>query len=397
MKDKAFQLFFSFYLFWYSACASVFYFTGIEMDGIVLRIILVSIFSISVYFYFSYERKSVEYYLLFGLFLFGASYYVTHTFYDNIRPRLYSEHIGHLLRWGADSVSACLLGMTLMKQKRFDVLNKYVPLLCLIITPILVSMVIANSTKMSQYSLTNGLNYQLLAYYLALLFGYTSYFVFVNTSSSKCVKILLLILLPVQAVTCLMSGGRGGVVLLSFYILFVIILMWQQERLSKIQLISIIFIAIVVFIVVANMFDLSNASGFARSSKLIHDDDRINMWIGIWKYVEANNYVGYGLGSDFIIIHGYSHNFLLDFIIETGVLGTIILCIVFFKMYRAVFRNVFTNDVFIIISIVGIYGLIMNSFSGYWISTYAHWMILGVASTYKYHLEYADDETPIQK
>lgn len=397
MKDKAFQLFFSFYLFWYSACASVFYFTGIEMDGIVLRIILVSIFSISVYFYFSYERKSVEYYLLFGLFLFGASYYVTHTFYDNIRPRLYSEHIGHLLRWGADSVSACLLGMTLIKQKRFDYLYKYVPLLCLTITPILVSMVIANSTKLSQYSLTNGLNYQLLAYYLALLFGYTSYFVFVNTSSSKCVKILLLILLPVQAVTCLMSGGRGGVVLLSFYILFVIILMWLQERLSKIQLISIIFIAIVVFIVVSNIFDLSNASGFTRSSKLIHDDDRINMWIKLWKYVEANNYVGYGLGSDFIIIHGYSHNFLLDFMIETGVLGTIILCIVFFKMYMAIFRNVFTNDVFIILSIVGIYGLVMNSFSGYWISTYAHWMILGVASTYKYHLEYADDETSNQK
>lgn len=391
MKDKLFQLFFSVYLFWYSACASIFYFTGIEFDGIVLRIILISIFSISVYFYLSYDRTQVEYYLLFGLFLFGASYYLTHTFYVNIRPRLYSEHIGHLLRWGADSVSACLIGMTLMKQKQFDVVYKYIPLLCIIITPILVSMVIANSVKLSQYSLTNGLNYQLLAYYLALLFGYTSFFTFLGDySSSKCIKILLLILLPIQAVTCLMSGGRGGVVLLSAYIIFVVILMWQQEKLSKIQLISIIFTAIIIFIVVANIFDLSNASGFARSSKLLHDDDRLNMWIKLWKYVEANNYVGYGLGSDFLVTRGYTHNFFLDFMIETGIMGTIILCIIFFKMYRSVFRNVFTNDIFIIICIVGIYGLVMNSFSGYWISTYSHWMILGVACTYKYHLEYQE-------
>ena len=62
-------------------------------------------------------------------------------------------------------------------------------------------------------------------------------------------------------------------------------------------------------------------------------------------------------------------------------------------MYRAVFRNVFTNEIFIIICIVGIYGLVMNSFSGYWISTYSHWMILGVACTYKYHLEYEEEQT----
>lgn len=394
MKDKLFQLFFSFYLFWYAIVTSIFFLGKIEMEGVYFKGVIVSIFALSIVFYILYKRSPIENYVIFGLILFGTSYYFTHLFYYNYPPNAYKLYIGQFLRWGTDSISACLLGMTIVKQVNYKIIHKTIPIVCILVTILLSSMVLLNAGRMAQYSLSSGMNYQILAYSLALQFGYCSYYVFMTDSiSSKMIKNILLLLLPLQLVMCMMSGGRGGVVLLIIYILFLLWTMCKSGKYSYLKVIIIIFFSFLFISLFAVLFDLENSTGFSRSSHLMHDSDRINMWVGGFPLLQKYLFNGGGLGSEFFILKGYSHNILIDFILETGILGTIILCVIFFKIYRAVFRNVFTNDIFIIISIVGIYGLVMNSFSGYWISTYAHWMILGVACTYKYHLEYEEEET----
>ena len=380
IKDKLFSLFFCFYLFWEPLTCVILGGQGLSMDGTFMRMLLVSIFVLSFVFYLLYKKDRQEIKVWGVLVVFGFLFYITRFFYSNVDEGYHGQY----LRWGSDCISACLIGMTLMKLKNYSSIYNFLPLFCIILTLFLARSVLENAMYVGQMHLENGMNYQSIAYNLALLFGLSFYYTLINKdSTSKIMRIIMMVCMPLQAVTCCMSGGRGGVVLLVIYLIAMVYMMLYFKRITKIKLVIIAILGGGIFVYVADYFHLWDSVGFIRSSGLLDDDDRFRLWRGIWHYVEDNNYIGYGLGGDYYTFGFYTHNILLDFLLETGFLGTIILTYTFVKIYKAIFNQCMNNNIFIILVIISLYGLVMNMFSGYWITTYSHWMALGVAMTYR--------------
>ncbi len=380
IKDKLFSLFFCLYLFWEPIACVIFGRNGLEMNGMFMRIFLVTIFILSILFYLIYKKTNQEIKVIGVLFFFGLMYYCTRFFYSYVSE----GYQGQFLRWGADCVSACFIGMTLMKLKSYSTIHKILPLVCIALTPFLLVSTLENAMDYGQMSVEGGLNYQTVAYCLAYLFGFSSYYVLINKDSTpKIIKILCAVCLPFQSVGCCLSGGRGGVVLLVVYL---IVLCYMLLRLKVIKMSGLVVIAtlgVCLFLLIANYLHLWDAAGFARSSNLLNDDDRFVLWRNIWHYVTDNYFMGYGLGGAYYSFGFYTHNMFLDFIIEVGILGLVFLILVFVKLYKTIFSLLSRNDIFVILAIISLFGLVMNMFSGYWITTYTHWMILGVVMTYR--------------
>ncbi len=377
IKDKLFSLFFSLYLFWHPLTCVIFEENGISMDGMFMRIILTVIFIISGLFYLVYKKTYQETKVIGVLLFFGLMFYSTRLFYS-YEPEGYQ---GQFLRWGADCISACLIGMTLMKLKSYSAIHKILPLICIVLTPFLITYTLKNA-EVWQMKIEGGLNYQEMAYTLAFLVGFSLYYLLINKGfTSKIVRILIAVCIPFQAVACIMSGGRGGVVLLVCYLFAIAYLMLHFKMIKPTMLIIIGILGICLFLVLINTLHVEDSQGFSRSSNLLNDDDRFLLWQSIWHYVVDNHFVGYGIGGAYYSFGFYTHNILLDFIIEVGALGFPILVWAFVKVYKTIFAFCAKNDIFIILVIVGLFGLVMNMFSGYWITTYAHWMALGVAMT----------------
>lgn len=380
-KDSLFSIFFCIYVYWPSLMFAVLGENGMELDGGLMRSTLTVIFAVSCLFFFLYKISKRDIKIISILVLFGILYYITQYFYSIGNVQGYQ---GQFLRWGADCVSACLIGISLMKLKSYKLVHRLMPILSIALTPLFVKSTMENAALSGQMHLEGGMNYQTVAYTLAVMFCVSLYYAIVNKEfSNKLIRIVSLLCLPFQAVACCMSGGRGGVVLLVVYIVVMLYIMQYNKIVSKKKVMFIALLGFCVFVIAANHLDLWNSAGFIRSSGLVQDQDRFDLWKGIWAYVEKNNYIGYGLGGDYFTFGFYTHNIFLDFILETGIVGSIFLISIFYNVYKTIFKKCTVNNIFILLAIIGIYGVVMNLFSGYWITTYAHWMILGASVTSK--------------
>jgi len=380
MKEKLFQIFFCVFIFWQPLLFSLLGESGTNLDGGIMRMVLVGIFVTSWMFYFSFSPRSInEKKMLLILALFGVAYYSTHYFYTNVPADALSGYHGQMLRWGADCTSACALGMTLPKVKNFNLIHKILPLESIALTPFMLNAIISSAADEGQYIVTGGLNYQLLAYYMAILFCFSLYYSFVyQKKQSIVIKAAAIVTMLVQAVACCMSGGRGGVVLLVIYVIYMSYFMLKRHIVSKGKLISVALASIIGFLIVANKLDMWSSSGFDRSSNLVNDDDRLLMWESIWHYVSDNNYMPYGLGGDYFTFGFYTHNTILDWCIELGVIGAFVMCIIYLKTYISIFRLSKYNEIFVIAMIIAINAVVMNMFSGYWITTPGMWLAFGI-------------------
>lgn len=382
MKEKLFSFFFCIYLFWGPLACAVLGQQGLSMDGGIMRMLLFIITVLSLFFYVLYGHTNKDDKVWITMAVFGLLFYSTRYLYG------YSNegYQGQFLRWGSDCVSACLIGMTLMKVKDYSYIHKILPLICIILTPFFVRNTLENAVDQGQMILDSGMSYQSVAYNLAIIFCISLYYAFINRNyTPKLVRFIMILCMPIYAVSCCMSGGRGGVVLLVVYIVLMGILMLRYRLITKTKLSFIIILGAASFLFLANHLGLWTSAGFERTSGLLSDDDRFLFWKQMWVYIVDNNFIGYGLGGDYYTYGFYTHNIFIDFLLETGILGSIILIVIFYRNYKLILQNSYSDEMFVLLLIISVYGLVMNIFSGYWITTYTHWLILGVAMTYKYN------------
>lgn len=383
MKEKLFQIFFCIFVFWQPLLYSFLGESGTDLTGGAMRIALLGIFLTSWFFYFSFSPKSKdEGKMLLILVMFGAAYYSTRFFYTDVQAGTLNYYNGQMLRWGSDCTSACALGMTLPKLKNYNLIHKILPLESIALTPFMLNAILAGGTDAGQYAAGGGFNYQTLAYYMAILFCFSLFYSFVYQKKQHIiVKTAAIVTMLIQAVACCMAGGRGGLLLLVVYVLYMIYYLSKRKILSKGELTGVILLSIVGFLFVANSLDMWSSAGFSRSSGLADDDDRWLLWESAWHYVSDNNYMPYGLGGDFFSFGFYTHNVILDWCIELGIIGAFIMSIIYLKTYINIFKLTRNNEIFVVVMILAIFAVVMNMFSGYWISTAAIWLAFGTAMT----------------
>lgn len=393
MKSKLFQLFFCIYLLWQPILSSFLLIFDYPLDGLIMRIALVSIFVISLLFYLNIKPiYSIEKKIILGLGVFGFMLYSTQFLYDGNKYSIYLSDskmgdlfIGVFLRWGADCLPGCLLGISLAKLNDFSVIHKVLPFEAFILTPLMAYTTIFGALQEGLHIAQGGFDYQNMAYYMAFLFCVSFYYAFIHKGQiSILTKAILIIFAAIQLVSCFMAGGRGGVVLLVVYLAYLGYLFLSKTNISIIKLVISAIACVLIVQYIADSVGLMDSEGFSRSSGLLQDDDRILMWKSIWHFIEDNNYIGYGFGGDYFTYGFYTHNIIIDFILETGILGAICMIIIFYKMTRRLYYMTFYDDIYIVIFLFYLYGLIMNMFSGYWINTPSHWVVLGLTMTFNY-------------
>lgn len=381
MKEKLFQIFFCVFIFWEPVLYSILGGSGMSLDGVIMRLVLVVLFVISWFFYFSFSQKSKEEKnMLLILALFGTAYYSTRFFYSGVNVVTLNYYNGQMLRWGAECTSACVLGMTLLKLKNYDLMHKILPLESIALTPFMVRGILtANS---GQYAIGGGLNYHTLAYYMAILFCFSLYYSFIyKKKQNRIIKLAAIVTMLIQAVACCMAGGRGGLLLLIIYVIYMSYYMLKRKILSTGKLLSVVIACITGFLLVASKLNMWSSSGFSRSSGMADDNDRFLLWGRIWHYVPDNNYMPYGFGGVYFSFGFYTHNLFLDWCIEFGIIGAFIMTIIYLKTYINVFKLTKENEVFVAVMIIAIFACVMNMFSGYWVGTAGIWLAFGCAIT----------------
>lgn len=364
---------------------------GGDLEGTTMRIVLVVIAGLSWISYIGFrpiyrnERR-----MLFLMMIFGVLFLSTQYSHSNCLN--YKGYIGQLLRWGSDCVSGCLIGMILTKCRDYSLIHKILPWECIALTPFMAFATVSLGATQGQMHLEGGMNYQTVSYAMAELFSFSFFYLFIyDIAYCRIKKILILITMLIQASCCAMSGGRGGLVLLVVYIVYFAFYLLKNNIVSKLKFfIYGILIGIALFIV-ADCLGVFDSSGFARSSNSLNDDDRFEVWAEYWKFIDDYPIFGYGLGGDYFTVGFYSHNMIVDFLLELGIIGLLIMPFVFFKTYKKVYLLTKQNTMFVIVMILFLYGLVMNMFSGYWISMNTNWLCFGVAMTasnyYLFHKE----------
>lgn len=383
MKEKLFQIFFCIYIFWSVALSSFLGYRGIDVDGLVMRIALVVIALISWIFYLSYGSRFKNEKMMIGLLLFFGVYFYS-TQYSHVQCVNYNGYIGQLLRWGSDCVSGCLIGMILTKLEDYSFIHKFLPWECIALTPFMAYATITLGSTQGQMHLDGGMNYQTVAYAMAELFAFSFFYSFIyNTEKDQFFlkKLIMMFAMLVQAACCAMSGGRGGLLLLVVYALYFCYYLIKNKIVSKQKLIKVGSLLTVSFFCLSDHLGVFQSSGFERSSNSLNDDDRFYVWAEYWKYLDDYPLFGYGPGGDYFTVGFYSHNMLIDFMLELGFLGTFIMIGVFFKTYKKVYALSMQDTIFVLVMILFIYGMVMNMFSGYWISKNVNWLAFGVAIT----------------
>ncbi len=289
---------------------------GIEREGSLYKAFLASAFCISVVFYvecLNQRAKRVDGVLFLGLFAFGLIYYMTSLFYGYID----TFYIGHFLRWGAQCISAVLVGLVISRYKDSYKINYCIPLIVVVLTPFIASASLRGGHELGQYvDEDSGLNYQVISYSMAVLFGTTAYYLFFakRKFKSKIVNLLMCICLAMQGLICAMSGGRGGFVLLCVIIAALLYCAFKKNQISKTKILFAIFAAILVFLFLANYFNLWDSGGFQRViNPLSQQTGRKDDWQEVMEYFWRSPIIGNGLGSDFYTWGFYSHNILVDF------------------------------------------------------------------------------------
>ena len=381
MIQKLFPLVFILFIFCYLVYLTTCNFLGVSPFGRIYRIYVGTVGIICmVTSYFALRSKDINLLpLLLSLLGFAIVFFATTIFYSKINPLYYS----HMLRWGASCIPAVFLGLSFVYFEDKKRIIQYLPLLLLIITPFVAFASLRGAKLYGQYKdEESGLNYQVISYYMAYFFSLSAYYLFISKDriSSKWLSLVLYVTLATEGIVCSVSGGRGGFVLLIISNLFFVYMIYKVGNINKGWFSTIIVTSCLLFVAIATYFDLWSYKGFYRvTHPFAQQVGRTNDWQEVLTYFHQSPIIGNGLGSDFMTWGFYSHNIFVDFLAETGVVGFILFTSIIIWIVKTIVKQCFIDEYYVFIMCVGLYGLVMDLFSGYWISTYQIWMLMGVA------------------
>ncbi len=234
----------------------------------------------------------------------------------------------------------------------------------------------------------NGMNYQSISYMAAYGLSFTSFYLlcfkrfsFGFFFRSKFAVVLMIGTVFLNLYTILIAGGRGGLV--AFAILLSVFLFYLGKNTKgimalKISVVLIISIFLVLYVFNAAEYSQIESSGFSRILRFLEEGDdagRAEIRRIAWASFMESPVYGHGIGSSMFVIgngtfgqHIHGHNFFLDSLIETGILGT---CFWFYIIIRTIRRliglvkNNLTDYIWLVFFMDG---FIMSLFSGYYLA-----------------------------
>lgn len=232
-----------------------------------------------------------------------------------------------------------------------------------------------------------GLNYQTISYAAAYGGALAGFFVNCHKTvhwplffNANIWKVIMLSTIYLDFVIILFAGGRGGLIMfLMQIVLFLYILSrrrvsWKQ-RLAVVLIffLTIIFIPVLINYVQSSGFE--NA-GFERIVEFIRENDqsgRQGLRAKAFESFLEKPVFGHGIGSVFYEIGHYSHNSVLDVLVETGIIGLIfyvgMLGFVFFRLVKMINKDTVSS----LWAVLFLGSFMMSLSSGYYLAQLPMW------------------------
>lgn len=232
-----------------------------------------------------------------------------------------------------------------------------------------------------------GLNYQTVSYAAAYGGALAGFFVNCHKTihwplffNADIWKVIMLSTIYVDFVIILFAGGRGGLIMfLMQIVLFFYIL--SRRRVSRKQRLAVvlIFLLTIVFVPLAINYVQSSGFdgvGFERIVQFIRENDqsgRQGLRAKAYESFLESPIIGHGIGSVFYEVGHYSHNSVLDVLVETGLVGLIfysgLLGFVIFRLVKMMKEGIASS----LWTILFLGSFMMSLSSGYYLAQLPMW------------------------
>lgn len=228
-----------------------------------------------------------------------------------------------------------------------------------------------------------NLNYQNISYIAAFSSGLLEYSL-LNFGKKKISKMICLAMIFANLFTILKAGGRGAFIcyiafsLISVYVWFI-----RNKRSLKYFAIFSLLIGMGVLILFLNFQKINlNSIEDANLKRIVgiftgdQDVARNTLALNALDSFSKSWLFGNGFGSVFYEVGFYSHNVILDFAVETGLIGVLILVVFIFKNVKTVIYMIKKDGSDSLWLFLFTCGFVMALFSGYTLISNIFWVPL---------------------
>lgn len=291
------------------------------------------------------------------------------------------------LFFGTTSVPAIILATFIYNYNRFDMITRNMDVIMLLCTAAL-ALNIPNMMSTTSFQTIGGAGgHQEISYNAAFCFAINltnllsgnkenRFLIFTN----KFFKYIFVALLPLQAIICILGGGRGGGVLLIFSFL-VSLFIYSRKNFGKTILLGLM--AVGAFILIVSESGLFS-EGFGRTFNYLQggvfslendasDMERTALRQFAFRIISDSPIWGYGLWNGLIVAGYYMHNIFLDILIAGGLILMFLLLFLMRRVYKSIYHMLMEHNDMCMILPLSLLPTTMLMFSGYYMSNALFW------------------------
>lgn len=190
------------------------------------------------------------------------------------------------------------------------------------------------------------------------------------------------LLAMIQIFCMLVGGGRGAFVLFVIMSIFFVIHLFKDGKKLLVVLFCIVLITLIgCYFMQDTVNELLGFTGegvdrltnFFSSTNDIESDQRFRIYTESLALIKKNILLGTGIGSVFYELGNYAHNWLLDILIDTGIIGLIFVIIIIIRTTYVLIRLIRIDWKYTAILLMLIETLTNLSFSGCYLSDGRIW------------------------
>lgn len=235
----------------------------------------------------------------------------------------------------------------------------------------------------------SDISYQTASYMGALAFGLNcaSFCVKDQKFDSKLIlklfTVLRVILLPIQAICVFISGGRGGAVLV-FLFGIVSLLILTKDRKRTLRILGTIATVVLLGFVVLSFLSvdqLESSVGFQRI--LSFRDNRSYLYEDAISLFLEQPFFGYGTAGYYALLGMYCHNFVLDVLLNWGLVLGVLFCALVIWAYLQVWKVVSTDLSSVVLIFLGLFSIVHLMVSSTYLVDSIFWFMLGAGVSLK--------------
>ena len=290
-----------------------------------------------------------------------------------------------LIFFGVSAIPAIFLATYIYRHDRFDIVTRNSDIIMIICTLALgLNFPAMMSGGIGNVSIGGSGGHQEISYSAAFCFLINWINIITGNTQNRfhlfqnrIWRYLFFAVLPLQAMICILGGGRGGALLLIIGFVTTTIV-FTRHRLSR-SLPWVIF-AVSVLAYLAVQFG-ETSEGFGRTFDYIgnngidldSDLQRLEFRKESYRIISESPIIGHGLWNGLAYAGFFAHNIFLDILISGGVLYLLLFLIALIKCFRGcvkLFRNDNSKSVFFAWIL---YPTVMLLFSGYYLNSSFFW------------------------